>query len=60
MATYQKTFIAPTAEEAKRLAEEYKATLDFMRQPSIYGPKPTQYYHEQQGYFATVEYWGLD
>jgi hypothetical protein len=57
---YSKDFFAPTPEQALEAAKQFKATLHFMTQPSVRGPSPANGYQGQQGFFATVEYWGLD
>lgn len=57
---YSKDFFAPDPVQALEAAKQFKATLDFMTQPTVRGPFPTNGYQGQQGFFATVEYWGLD
>lgn len=53
--TYHKAFKAKTQEEALRLAEEYKQTLDPWSQPSVQGA-----YCQYGEWIATVYWYGLD
>jgi hypothetical protein len=53
-------FYAETPDAALKMAQEYKAGLDSMRQPSIAGPFQTNPTHNKPPFYAQVNYWGLD
>lgn len=57
---YRKEFYGSTQQESLEKAQEYKASLDYMRQPYIAGNRVI---HNPDGtvvYATAVEYYGLD
>lgn len=60
----QQYFYADTPDAALKMAQECADKMDYMRQPMVYGPYPTQPSlctpKDAKPFYARIDYWGLD